>query len=386
MRYDQAINLDDLRKIAKRRLPKIAYDFIEGGVEDEHGLGVNERAFRNRRLLPRYMVDVSQRDQSVTLFGRRYASPFGIAPTGLIGLFRPGGDLMLAEAAAKANVPFIMSGAATATIEDLGKIAPQHGWYQLYTAKDRAISEDQIRRAADAGLSTLVITVDVPVRPRRERNLRNGFRRPLKLSLGTYLDALRYPSWLAGYLTHGMPMIANWAHYAPKGASADTVADLFETQTTASITWKDIERFRALWPRNLVLKGIMRVDDATRAAEAGCDGLMVSNHGARQVDQAPSPLEVLPEIRDAVGDRLTLMLDSGVRRGADALIALCLGAKAVFTGRMTLYGTVAGGRAGAEMALGILRREVDLVMGQIGAPNLGVLGPDFLWKDDPRRN
>jgi (S)-mandelate dehydrogenase len=174
MRFDQAVNLDDLRKIAKKRLPKIAYDFIEGGLEDELGLDINEQAFRSKRLIPRYMVDVTTRDQTTELFGRTYSHPFGIAPTGLIGLFRPGGDLMLAAAAAKANVPFIMSGASTASIEELAKVAPDHGWYQLYTAKDRGISEDMIRRAADAGLQTLVVTVDVPVSSNRERNVRNG--------------------------------------------------------------------------------------------------------------------------------------------------------------------------------------------------------------------
>lgn len=381
MRFDQAVNLDDLRKIAKKRLPKIAYDFIEGGLEDERALDVNEKAFHNVKIVPRYMVDVTTRDQSTELFGRTYSSPFGIAPTGIIGLFRPGGDLMLAEAAAKANVPFIMSGTSTASIEDLGRVAPDHGWYQLYTAKDRKISEDMIRRADAAGLQTLVITVDVPVSSNRERNARNGFSRPLKLSLRTKLDALMHPAWMLGYLKHGTPMFHNWAPYAGPNADADTVASLVAAQTQQALSWKDIDNFRRLWPRNLVLKGIMRPDDAIRAAEAGVDGIMVSNHGARQLDRAPSPLEVLPSIRDAVGDRVTLMLDSGIRRGIDALIAFCLGAKFVFLGRMTLYATVAGGTAGASKALGILRREVDLAMGQIGAPDLKCLGPDFLLRD-----
>ena len=180
MGLEHAINIDDLRKLAKRRLPKIAYDFIEGGLEDERGIARNESAFAGFDLVPRYGVDVSACDQSTTLFGRTYAGPLGIAPTGIAGLFRPGADLMLAEAAKSANVPFIMSGTGTALIEDLGRIAPDHGWYQLYPARDRAISEDMIRRARDAGLSTLVITVDVPVNSKRERNLRNGFTRPLQ--------------------------------------------------------------------------------------------------------------------------------------------------------------------------------------------------------------
>ncbi|HEX2888120.1 alpha-hydroxy acid oxidase [Vineibacter terrae] len=386
---DGVYNVDDMRRAAKRRLPKIAFDFIEGGVEDEDGLITNEQAFRQQRLVPRYLVDISTRDQSATLFGRTYASPFGIAPTGLAGLFRPGADLMLAEAARDANIPFIMSGSSTASIEDLGKLAPEHGWYQLYAARDKKISEDMIRRADAAGLSTLVLTVDVPVHSNRERNQRNGFSRPLKLSLATRLEALRHPGWLAGYLKHGTPMFSNWAPYAPKGADADAVAAFVATQTAAPLTWQDVERFRRLWPRTFVIKGIMHTDDAVRAASLGVDGIMVSNHGARQLDRAPSPLEVFPAIRDAVGDRMTLMLDSGVRRGADALIALCMGVKFVFVGRATLYGATVGGRAGATAAINILRREIDLTMGQIGCPRLDQLGPDFLLRereDDWRRN
>lgn len=383
------VNFDDLRLLAKRRLPKIAFDFIEGGVEDEDGLDRNLEAFRRRRLVPRYLVDVSVRDQRTALFGRTYAGPFGIAPTGLAGLFRPGADLMLAEAARDADVPFIMSGSSTASIEDLARVAPEHGWYQLYAARDKGISEDMIRRSRDAGLSTLVLTVDVPVASKRERNARNGFGRPLKLSLKTKIEALRHPGWLAGHLRHGTPMFSNWAPYAPKGASADEVADLVAKQTTAPLTWKDVENFRRLWPRTLVIKGIMHPGDAERAAACGVDGIMVSNHGARQLDRAPSPLEVFPAIRDSVGDRLVLMFDSGIRRGADALTCLCMGAKFVFLGRPTLYGAAAAGKPGAALALDIMRREVDLAMGQIGAPDIASLGPDFLmWDDeeDRRRN
>ena len=388
MSIDDSINLDDLRRLAKRRLPKLLYDFIEGGVEDEDGLDRNEAAFRNRPLVPRYMVDVSTRDQTTALFGRSYDSPFGISPTGGISNFRRGGDLMLASAARDANIPFIMSGAATASMEDLAEVAPDNGWYQLYPARDKSISEDMIRRAADLGLSTLVVTVDVPAQANRERNRRNGFGRPLKLSLPSKLDALRRPLWFKDYLRGGIATLPNWVRYAEAGADANDVVEFFAQQLCAPLTWSDIARFRQLWPRAMVLKGIMRTDDAIRAAELGIDGLMISNHGARQLDRAPSPLDVLPAIDAAVGERMTLMLDSGVRRGADALIALCLGAKFVFVGRPTLYGVVAGGEAGAAKAISILRNEVDLVMAQIGCTALDQLGPDFVvWDPDLiRRN
>jgi L-lactate dehydrogenase (cytochrome)/(S)-mandelate dehydrogenase len=296
---------------------------------------------------------------------------------------------MLAEAAKSANVPFIMSGASTALIEELGKLVPEHGWYQLYPARDRKISEDMIRRARDAGLSTLVITVDVPTNSKRERNLRNGFGRPLKLSLKTKLEACLHPAWLAEYLRHGVPVFSNWQRYAPDGASTDVVAEFVAAQMPVPVTWQDIETFRRAWPGTLVLKGIMHPADATRALAIGVDGIMVSNHGGRQLDRAPAPIEVLPAINAAVGDKMTLVFDSGIRRGSDAITALCLGAKYVFVGRATLYGVVAGGCAGASRALAIFRDEIERTMMQIGVPDIKGLGPhQLMWKDeeDLRRN
>jgi (S)-mandelate dehydrogenase len=382
-KLDAAINFEDLRKLAKRRLPRIAYDFIEGGLEDEHGLARNEEAFRRYQLVPRYGVDVQTVDQTTTLFGRTYSGPIGIAPTGLAGLFRRGGDLMLAEAAKSANVPFIMSGASTALIEQLGKLAPEHGWYQLYLARDRRVSEDMVRRVRDAGLSTLVITVDVPTNSKRERNLRNGFGRPLKLGIKTKFEACLHPAWLAEYLRYGMPIFSNWQKYVSDGASVDAVADFVAAQMPVPVTWQDIDVIRRAWPGTLVLKGIMHPADATRALSIGVDGIMVSNHGGRQLDRAPAPIEVLPAISAAVGDKMTLMYDSGIRRGSDAITALCLGAKYVFVGRATLYGVTAGGRAGATKALAIFRDEIERAMMQMGVPDIKGLGPHrLMWKDE----
>src|SRR5437868_4161669 len=245
MRIDQAVNIEDLHRMAKRRLPKIAFDFIEGGLEDERGLERNTSAFHKHQLLPHYLVDVSKRDQSASLFGRTYASPFGISPTGGAGLFRRGADLMLAEAAADANIPYIMSGSSNNSIEAAARVAPNNAWYQLYAAN------------------------------------------------GANAEAVY------NYSRSIMP---------------------YNTQT-----WRDLEQYRRLFPRNLVVKGIMDPRDALRCAEIGCDGIIVSNHGGRQLDQAPASLDVLPAIDEAVGSKLTVMLDSGVRRGADVLIALCHG-------------------------------------------------------------
>jgi L-lactate dehydrogenase (cytochrome)/(S)-mandelate dehydrogenase len=243
-----------------------------------------------------------------------------------------------------------------------------------------------IRRARDLDIQTLVVTVDVPVSSNRERNRRNGFGRPLRLSLASKLDALRRPQWFKDYMQNGIARIANWEPYVGKQVDADELAGFVASQIHGALTWNEIEKFRKLWPRNLVLKGIMRPDDAIRAADMGVDGLMVSNHGARQLDRAPSPLDVLPAVDAAVGDRMTLMLDGGIRRGSDVLTALCLGATFVFLGRPTLYGLVAGGEAGATKAIKILQCEIDLTMAQMGAPKLSDLGPDFVMWEDERRN
>jgi L-lactate dehydrogenase (cytochrome)/(S)-mandelate dehydrogenase len=396
MRLNDAINIEDLHQMAKRRLPKIAFDFIEGGLEDEHGLDRNTAAFRKHQLLPRYLVDVSTRDQTQTIFGRTYKSPFGIAPTGGAGLFRRGADLMLAQAAAEADIPYIMSGASNASIEKAAKVAPRNTWYQLYAARDGKISDDLVRRTADAGLDALVLTVDVPVSSKRERNMRNGFNdirgnwltAAFTMKFPSLVEALGHPAWVWEYIRHGgTPMVENWQPYAPAGSSPSDVLAFNRTQLpNYGQTWKDFERYRKLFPRKIVIKGIMHPADAVRAAELGCDGIMVSNHGARQLDQAPSPLDVLPAIKAAVGDKMTIMLDSGVRRGADILIAMCLGAQFVFFGRPTLYGAVAGGQAGVNKAVDIFRGEIDMVMGQIGCQRLDQLGPDFLWNPDWQRN
>ncbi|MDE5446759.1 alpha-hydroxy-acid oxidizing protein [Bradyrhizobium sp. CSA207] len=377
------VNADDLRKLAKKRLPKICYDYIEGGTDDEIGLITNEQAFRRTHIVPRYLVDVSARDQSTNLFGRSYSSPIGIAPTGSADLFRRGADLMLAEAARDANVPFIMSGASSSSIEDLAKVAPDHSWYQVYSAIDPLISEDMIKRVSDAGLKTLVFTVDVPIASNRERSIRNGWGPSQNLTWRTKFEALRHPTWMIEWLQHGTPHFDNWTRYAGPNASAKKVADFVIRQFGAPMTWKHVERYRELWKGNFVLKGIMHPDDAVRAHSLGVDGIMVSNHGARQLDHAPAPLDVLPAIRDAVGDRMTVMLDGGIRRGLHVLIALCLGAKFVFQGRPTLYGVSAGGVAGAEKALAIFRREIDISMAQIGSTKIAELGPQFLmWQNE----
>lgn len=381
MNIQSAINLEDVRRMARRKLPRIAFDFIDGGADDELCLERNRGAFARHQLLPRYLRDVTTRDQSVVLFGRRYASPIGISPTGLAGLFRPGADQMLAAAAREANVPFLLSSAANGALEEVAPVAPDNVWFQMYCTSDEAINADLVQRARKAGVRVLVVSVDVPVNSNRERNRRNGFSRPFRMTPGVVLEALGHPAWVIRYLrTGGIPMMRNWKPYAPEGASAAQVADLYGTLTPAPMVgWDHLRRIRAAWSGPLVIKGLMHPEDAREAVALGADGLVVSNHGGRQLDAAPSSLEVLPAIRDAVGKDVELILDSGVRRGSDLVIARCLGAQSAIFGRPTLFGVAVAGQAGAAHVLQIIRKEVDMVLAQIGCSAFSELDAGYLW-------
>ena len=380
MNVDRAVSIEDLRKAARRALPKIIFDFIEGGVEDERCLAANAEAWRSVRLMPRYFGEIGTIDQSVTLMGSRCASPFGIGPTGLAGLFRPDADLMLARAAAEARIPFVLSTASNASLEEVAQAAGEFAWFQLYGSRDRSISADMIRRAREAGISTLMVTVDTPVGSKRERNMRNGFSRPLRMRLPILLESLLHPAWVLRYLAAGgTPRFGNWVPDAVAGASNDEIAAFSTSQTPNRQNWNDLEVIRDLWPRKLVVKGVMHPDDAARAVEIGADGIVVSNHGGRVLDRAPSTVEMFPFVRAAVGGRVALVLDSGIMRGSDVVAAFCLGANFAFVGRATLYSVAAGGMAGARRAIAILRNEIDIALGQIGCPTPAQLGPEYLF-------
>lgn len=382
MKIESAVNLSDLRQMARRRLPKILFDWVEGGAEDEQGLNRNSRRFNEFHFLPRCLVDVAVRRQSRDLFGHHYDLPFGIAPTGFAGLLRPDGDLALASAARAANIPFILSGTSVASLETVARLAPDHAWYQLYAARTPTITADLIRRARDAGMAALVVTVDLPVEAKRERDIRNGFALPPRLTPALIADLVRHPHWTLAFLrAGGLPVLANWAPYAEAGADGIAVASLVNVQSYPVQTWRDIEAYRRVWPRELVLKGVMHPDDARRAEAIGVDGLIVSNHGGRQIDRVPASLDLMPPIKAAVSDSLVVMMDGGIRRGSDVLIALCLGARFVFTGRATLYGAIAGGERGAGRAIALLRDEIDRLMGQIGCSTIDDLDAGALVEE-----
>ncbi|OLL31233.1 alpha-hydroxy-acid oxidizing enzyme [Burkholderia sp. SRS-W-2-2016] len=381
MKNQTAINLEDLRQQARRKLPRIAFDFIDGGADDELCLQRNRAAFSRYCLVPRYLRNVSRRDQSVRLFGHTYASPIGISPTGLAGLWRPDADLMQAAAARDANVPFLLSSSSNASLEETAELGGGNVWFQMYCTTDTHINADFVRRATRANVRVLVVTIDVPVNANRERNRRNGFSRPFRMTPGVVLEALGHPAWVLRYLrTRGIPMMRNWQPYAPEGASAAQVADLFGTLTPAQeVCWDHLHRIRDAWSGPLVIKGLLHPDDAHEAVRIGADGLVVSNHGGRQLDAAPSPLDMLPAIRAAVGDDVQLILDSGVRRGSDVVIARCLGASAAVFGRPSLYGVAAAGQAGVARALQIIRSEIDMVLAQMGCASFAQLDSRYLW-------
>ena len=385
MRLQDTLSIGDLERIAQKRLPRVLFECIGSGVEDEQGVIRNEAAFHKHQLLARHLVDVSKRDQSTTIFGRTYASPLGISPMGIAEIFRRGADSMLAEAAAAAKVPSIMSGSCMTPLETIAQVSGGNAWFQLYAARDPNISDDFVRRARDAGYSTMVLTVDNPVFPKMERDKRNGFSVPFRLTLPLVIDAIKHPRWTVEWLRNGgLPMMRTWQPYAPAGATPAEVSLFRRSQNPSVQTWRDVERFRRLWPGKFVIKGLARASDAVRAADAGVDGVIVSNHGGKTLDRAPATVDALVAIAAAVGDRMVVMLDSGVRRGSDVIVGLCLGARFVFVGRAALYGVTVGGVAGARRVLDILREEIDMTMALIGCQSVAELGPDFLFENQDR--
>lgn len=381
MNVSQAINIHDLRRLAERHAPRAVFDFMVGGADDEIGLHTNEEAFRSVRFIPRYGIDTSQRSLTTRLFGTDWAAPFGVAPTGVNGLYRSGADLYLAQASRDADIPFTMSNASNASIEQAVAISPRNTFFQLYGTHDRTLMRDTVRRVADLGVTTLFLTIDTPVHSKRERNIRSGFGIPPQLKLSYLIEAMLHPAWLIEYFRGGgMPRMENVVPPARSaGMTALELAQLFAQEAAdCSQTWHDVESVRRQWPGTLVIKGLMHPEDARRAEQLGADGIVVSNHGGRQLDRATSSLYVLPAIRRAVGARLPVMIDGGVLRGSDVVAAMCLGASFVFIGRATLYGAVAGRLAGARRAIEILRDEVDRTMAQLGVNATSEFGTHLL--------
>ncbi len=380
-----AYNIFDLRERALRRVPNGLFEFVDRGTEDEVALRNNRASFERIKLRPRSLVDVSGRSQAITLFGNRQDMPIVIAPTGTAGLLWHEGELALARAAAAAGIPFALATGSMTAMEKVREEAGGRLWFQLYMWPDRSLSHKLVQRALAAGYEALVVTVDGAVSPNREYNLRNGFTVPFTFTRGNVTDVLLHPRWLFGVLaryvfTTGMPRYENYPSDLRARITAKPMGR--SMMKNDSLNWDDLRVLRRMWPHTLMVKGILHPEDARLAADCGADGVIVSNHGGRNLDSSMAPIEVLPEIVDAVGKRITVIVDSGFRRGSDIVKALALGAQAVLIGRATLYGVAAAGEPGAHRAIAILREEIDRIMALIGVRGLDELGPHFLHFTD----
>lgn len=375
MGLDRMASIEDLRMRAKGRIPRFAFDLVDGGAENERNMRRNSEAFEEVELIPRYMVDVSQIDTRATIFGQTFDAPFGMAPIGMLNAFWPGADVTLAGLCKTQNIPYVASSAASTPLETLAEAADGNGWFQLYVSSDADVTEGLISRAEAAGYTTLMVTADVPAAGKRDRDIRNQLAVPFRFTPEVVLQCAMNPRWALTSLKHGTPNVAN---YADLLQSATSYADVQKTLITPGFTWEDLKRLRARWKGRLLVKGILHAKDAKSCAELGCDGLVVSNHGGRQVAFGPPTVEALPAIAKAISGGMTIILDSGVRRGADMLRAKALGADFAFVGRALAYGVGAGGEAGAQRAFDILHLELVRALGQLGVQSFDGVGPAHL--------
>jgi (S)-mandelate dehydrogenase len=386
MHLGDAINIEDLRGMAKRRLPRAIFDFFDGGAEDETTLRENRAAFERVRLLPKVLVNVAQVDTSAEIFGQKSNLPLAIAPTGGISAGRWGAELILARAAKAFGVPFTMATPSAFSIERVAEEVGGRLWYQLYCVRNIEFRNKLVARAKAAGYEAILVTVDLPVSGKRERDPRNGFHTPYSPNWKNSRDVMFKPAWALDMLRNGLPGMANLEGYPFSTPSGTDIVTAVGREMDAGLDWEYIKRLRELWPGKLLLKGVERADDAERAVTVGCDGIVVSNHGGRQLDGASATLDALPAIGRAVGSKLTVLLDGGVRRGVDILKARALGAQAVLTGRATLFGAMAGAEPGARRALEILSSELTRAMQLSGVPSVAQIGPHLLAPETSARS
>lgn len=372
-RLEGALTIDDLRQVARRRVPRSVFDYVDGGAGNESGLRWSREAFGQVEFRPRVLRDVANVDTSIELFGDRFEQPFLFAPTGFTRLMHHEGEVAVAQAAAEQGIGYSLGTLGTTSIEELMRQVPDGvKWFQLYVAPEKQRSIDLIRRAKDAGYRALVVTVDSAVPAKRLRDTRNGFNIPPTLTLRTFFDMARHPAWWMNVVTTpplDFTSLADWNL---------PLAQLFPRLLDPSLVLEDLDWIREEWQGPLVIKGVQSVEDAVRIVDAGVDAIVLSSHGGRQLDRAGAPLDILPETAAAVGGRAKVLIDSGVLSGGDVVSALALGADAVLTGRTYLYGLMAGGAEGVRRAGDILAKEIRTTMQLLGATSIDEIGPDHV--------
>ena len=377
-----AYNIADLRRQAKKRLPRGIFEYVARGAEDEVALRHNTEIYRSLKIKNRVLMNVSDPTTETEIFGRKLSMPFGISPTASAGLVCEGGEVGLARAAARMGVVCTAATSALTSMEEIHEAGDENLWFQLYMWTDMDLTARFVERIKSAGYNTMLITVDGPVNSNREYNYHNGFAMPLRYSPRLISQILANPGWCLRVLA---PQYLKRGHFRKVNNPPELASKLTQTEVESSYTkpaaqdWSNVKRIRDMWPGNLLVKGLQSAEDAVIAADIGLQGVVLSNHGGRYLDSAPAPLEVIPEVRGAVGDRIKILIDSGARRGGDIVKAIALGADMVMSGRPTLYGSAVAGEAGSYRALEIFKTEMDRVMAQIGGNRIEELGPRIFW-------
>jgi L-lactate dehydrogenase (cytochrome) len=380
-RLRKAASIEDLRLIAKRRLPHGVFDYIDGGAEDERSLAANCSAFAAYEFRPRVLRDVSNLDTTTTIFGRQAAMPMIMAPTGFTRIAHSQGELAVARAAERAGIPWSLSTMGTRSIEEVAAVSDGEKWFQIYTWKDRGLVKDMVARAKSSGYTAVWLTVDTAILGRRERDVRRGLTLPPKIGLSTIIDGAVHPAWTLDFLRNEPITFANVVGLLDEdGSSAVTLSEHMARQFDQALSWDDIDWLRSIWDGPIVLKGIQTVADAKIAVGMGVEGLGLSNHGGRQLDDAPAPIDLVEPVRDAVGGGATIICDGGIRRGSDIVKALALGANAVSIGRPYFYGLAAAGERGVDHVLDFMRDGLERTMALTGCRTIAEINRDLVQR------
>ena len=377
--------IDDLRQLARRRVPRAFFEYAESGSYNEETLRANRSDLEAIKLRQRILVDVSSRSLDTTIIGQKIATPFVLAPIGLCGMQHGDGEILSARAANAAGIPFTLSTMSICSVEDVAEATGKPFWFQLYVIHDRGFSKDLLERAKKAKCNVLVLTVDLQVLGQRHRDIKNGLTVPPEIRLKNIIDVATKPAWAWSILNGRRKTFGNLAGHVEGMGNVNSLAAWIEHQFDPALSWKDVEWIKNIWPDKLVLKGILDAEDARTAVKIGADAIVVSNHGGRQLDGAPSSISALPKIADAVGSDVELMFDGGIRTGADALRALALGARACMIGRAYIYGLGAGGQAGVAKAIDILEKELSVAMALTGVNSIKEIGPHVLATGEAKK-